>query len=74
MTTGDQFSDGAAATSADQIGRVFVALAQDVRKCLWDRFRGVCSAQKGNSWLESKSKMLRMVPPRGGLYSKPAGQ
>jgi hypothetical protein len=34
MTINDQNSRGAAATSADQIGKVFIALAQDVRKCL----------------------------------------
>jgi len=34
ITTGDQFSRGAATMSADRIGKVFVALAQDVRKCL----------------------------------------
>jgi hypothetical protein len=56
MTTDDQFSGGAAATSLDQIGKVFIALAQDVRKCLWDRFRGVCSAQKGKPWLETEEQ------------------
>jgi hypothetical protein len=74
MTTDDQFSGGAAATSLDQIGKVFIALAQDVRKCLWDRFRGVCSAQKGKPWLETEEQNAPLGPPRGGLYSKHAGQ
>jgi hypothetical protein len=34
MTTGDQFSRGAAGTCADLIGKVFVALAEGIRKCL----------------------------------------
>ena len=34
MTTGDQFSRGAAGTSTDRVGKVFVALAHDMRKCL----------------------------------------
>jgi len=34
MTTRDQFSRGAVGTSADRVGKVFVALAQDMRKCL----------------------------------------
>ena len=35
---------------------MFIALAQDVRKCLWDRFRGVCSTQKGKPWLETEEQ------------------
>lgn len=56
VTTGDRFSGGAAATSADRIGKVFIALAQDVRTCLGDRFRGICSTQKGKPWLETEEQ------------------
>ncbi len=34
MTANDQCSRGAAATSADEIGKVFVALDQGMRQCL----------------------------------------
>ena len=34
MSTNDQNSRGAAVTSADQIGKVFIVVGQDVRKCL----------------------------------------
>ena len=34
MTTSDQGNRGAASTSADQIGKVFVVVGQDVRQCL----------------------------------------
>jgi hypothetical protein len=34
MTTNDQVSRGSASTTNDQIGKVFVVLAQDVRRCL----------------------------------------
>ena len=34
MTINDQGSRGAAVTSADQIGKVFVVVGQDERKCL----------------------------------------
>ena len=34
MTTNDQSSRGAAATSADEIGIVFIAIAKDLRLCL----------------------------------------
>jgi hypothetical protein len=34
MTTDDQSSRGAAATSADRIGKVFIVVCEDVRECL----------------------------------------
>jgi hypothetical protein len=34
MTTGDQFSHGAAAPNADQIVKVFAVVGQNLRKCL----------------------------------------
>jgi hypothetical protein len=34
MTTSDQGNRGAASTSADRIGMVFVVVGQDVRRCL----------------------------------------
>ncbi len=34
MITNDQSSRGAAVTSADEIGKVFVALGQGMRQCL----------------------------------------